>query len=175
MILDKNGKLFGKVSIVDILVILILVVGIAGAALTVSYINNEKVVSDGSKMFLSAESHSNKMEIGLKLYGVRDVTRDAIVVGDEVYSTKTDDLIGVIKRIDSEPSRQNVVTDSGQVVNTVLPEKFDVTIVVETTGKKTDTGYYTDTGVHILYGKDYEIKTSTIKSTPLVSSVAITD
>lgn len=175
MILDKNGKLFGKISIVDILVILIVAVGIAGAALTVSYINNEKVVSDGSKMLLSAESHSNKMEIGLKLYGVRDVTRDAIVVGDEVYSTKTDDLIGVIKRIDSEPSKQNVVTDNGEVVNTVIPEKFDVTIIVETTGKKTDTGYYTDTGVHILYGKDYEIKTSTIKSTPLVSSVAITD
>ncbi len=175
MILDKNGKLFGKVSIVDILVLVIIVVGVVGAALTVSYINNGKIVSDGSKMILSAESSSNKMEIGLKLYGVRDVTRDAIVVGDEVYSTKTDDLIGVIKRIDSQPAKKNVVKSNGEVVNSVIPEKFDVTIIVETTGKKTDTGYYTDTGVHILYGKDYEIKTSTIKSTPLVSSVAITE
>ncbi len=175
MILDKNGKLFGKISIVDILVVVILIVGIIGAALTVSYINNEKVVSDGSKMLLSSETNSNKMEIGLKVYGVRDVTRDAVIVGDEVYSTKTDDLIGVIKRIDSVPSKQNVVTGNGTVVNTVIPEKFDVTIIVETTGKKTDTGYYTDTGVHILYGKDYEVKTSTIKSTPIVSSVAITE
>lgn len=175
MILDKNGKFFGKVSIVDILVLLIVIVGIAGAALTVSYINNEKVVSDGSKMLISSETQSDKLEIGLKLYGVRDITRDAIIVGDEVYSTKTDDLIGVIKRIDSEPSKQNIVLDNGQVVSSVIPEKFDVTIVVETNGKETDTGYYTDTGVHILYGKDYEIKTSTIKSTPLVSSVSIVE
>ena len=59
MILDKNGKLFGKVSIVDILVILIIVIGVAGAALTISYINNEKVVSDGSKMLLSSQTNSN--------------------------------------------------------------------------------------------------------------------
>ncbi len=173
MILDKNGKLFGKVSIVDILVLLVIIVGIAGALLTVSYIKNEKVVSDSSKMLISTQTESDKLEIGLKLYGVRDITRDAIVVGDSVYSTKTDDLIGVITRIDSEPATQNIATDNGEIINTVIPEKYNVTIIVETNGKETDTGFYTDTGVHILYGKDYEIKTSTIKSTPIVSSVSI--
>ena len=44
MIMDKNGKLFGKISVVDIAVILIVVVGVCGIFYTKSetWIESEK-------------------------------------------------------------------------------------------------------------------------------------
>ena len=48
MIIDNKGKLFGKVSIIDICVILVVVVGIVGAYFTVSTLNSGKL-NDNSK------------------------------------------------------------------------------------------------------------------------------
>ena len=52
MIMDKKGKLCGKVSIVDIFVILVIIIGIVGVFVTKVKLDNEKLLSDDSKMLI---------------------------------------------------------------------------------------------------------------------------
>lgn len=166
MIIDKKGKLFGKINIIDLCILLVIVVGISGMIFTVAKIkNNSSVLSSDKK------GEAATVEVGLLLKEVRDVTRDAIIVGDEVFTTTKGTSLGKITKIESTQSKRTVVTDNGEVYSAIVPEKYDVTIYVETQAKKTETGYHGDDDVRFLYGKYYEIKTSTIKTTPMISSI----
>ena len=173
MIIDKKGKLFGKISIVDICVVLVIIVGIVGAYFAVSVLNSGKL-DRNSKVALNSDAPLQTATVSLTLREVRSVTKDALIVGDEIFTTDTDSkLIGVIKEIISEPSTKNVAASDGTVYNAEIPEKFNVTIIVDVTGKSTGTGFYTDSGVRLLYGEFIEIKTSTVKTTPEVAGVVI--
>lgn len=168
MFIDKKGKLFGKINIIDLCVVLAVVIGIAGVAFSVCSIRGEAPINE---IFASDKSKEVTLEVGLLLKEVRDVTRDAIVVGDEVFTTTKETSLGKIKKIQSEPSTRNILTDDGEVYNAVIPDKYDVTIYVETKATKNETGYHGDENVQFLFGKYYEIKTTTIKTTPMISSV----
>lgn len=168
MFIDKKGKLFGKINIIDLCVILAFVIGIAGIGFSVYSIKSNSSVAD---IFKADGESEVTLEVGLLLKGVRDMTRDAIIVGDEVFTTKTNTPLGKIKKIQSEPSTKNVTTFDGDVYTAVVPNKYDVTIYVETKATKNETGYHGDENVKFLFGKYYEIKTSTIKTTPMISSV----
>jgi len=172
MFIDKKGKLFGKISIVDICVLLVVVIGILGVVFTIKNLNSGKL--DGNvNISLNSGDSSEIAEIGLLLKEVRDVTKDAIIIGDDVYTTKDNKLIGTIKSIDSKPSERNVTPGDGNVYKNIIPERYDVTIFVEAKGKKTDTGFFTESGEQILYNDALEIKTTTIKTTPIVCSMKL--
>lgn len=174
MIMDKKGKLFGKVSIVDLFVILVVIVGIVGIFFTKGKLDNEKLLSDNSKMLIKSAAENDKLEIKLKVKEVRDVTRDSIIVGDEVYLVANDKILGTVSRVESVPAVRDVVTNSGVVYSAPVPDRYDVTIVVDADGKKKDEGYYTDSNIHLLYGKEMEIKTSTIQTTPKIEQITVT-
>ena len=56
MILDKNGKLFGKISIVDIAVVLVIIVGIIGFFITKSKLDQSKLLADDSDMLIKSSA-----------------------------------------------------------------------------------------------------------------------
>lgn len=174
MIMDKQGKIFGKVSIVDIFVVLVVIIGVIGVFATKAKLDDGKLLSDDSKMLIKTSAENEQLEIKLKAKEVRDVTRDSIIVGDDVYLVANDKLLGTVSRVESEPSERNVVSNDGTVYKAVVPDRYDITIVVETDGKKKEEGFYTDSNIHLLYGKEIEIKTSTIQTTPRVDEITVT-
>ncbi len=173
MILDKKGKLFGKVSIVDLLVLLVVVVGIAGVFLVKGKLDKNEIQADASQMLIASNAEKDILEIELKVKEVRDITRDAVIVGDDVYLVQTQKRLGTVARVESEPAVRQVEADNGTVYQAVVPERYDVTIVVETNGKQTDGGYYTDNNMQIFYGKEMEIMTSTIQTKPRVDGISV--
>lgn len=172
MVIDKKGKLFGKVSIVDILVILVIIVGITGAYFALSTLNSGKL-NDNSKLALNASTPVQEATVTLKLKEVRSMTRDAIKEGDEIYETEDSKFIGTINQVSFERSAKTLVSNSGTVHNSEIPEKYDVTVTIDVTGKQTDNGFYTESGVQLLYGKDIEIRTSSVKTTPEIVGIEI--
>lgn len=175
MILDKKGKLFGKISVVDLFVILVIIIGIAGFFFTKEKLDNEKILSDESQMIIQTSAQRDKLEIKLTIKEVRDITRDAIVVGDEVYQVTTGKMLGTVSQVESKPSEKIVKADNGEVYSAVVPERYDVTIVVETDGKQNEEGYYTDTNIQLLYGREMEIKTTTVQTTPIVTDISVVE
>lgn len=171
MIINKKGQLFGKINIVDLCVVLVIIIGVVGVVFTKSKLDDEKILANQENMLIKSSAELDKLEVKLELKEVRDVTRDAIVIGDEVYLTANDKMIGTIVRVECEPSAHHVVADDGTVYMAQIPDRYDVTIVMEVDGKKKDDGYYTDTNVKFLYGKELEIKTSTIQCFPVITGI----
>ena len=173
MIIDNKGKLFGKISIVDICILLVIIIGIGGAVFALSMRTSSKL-ADNSKLALNSTSPVKNAKVTLVLKGVRDITKDSLKEGDGVYATTDDnEYIGEIKHIDSKTSTQNMVAQDGKVHVVEMPGRMDVTIEVDVKGKTTDSGFYTESGVQLLYGKEIEIKTSTVKTTPIVRGIEI--
>lgn len=174
MIIDNKGKLFGKISIVDICVLLVIIIGIAGAFFTISTLNSGKL-ADNSKLALNSASATQTATVTLELKGVRDVTKDSLKEGDAVYATTEDnEYIGEIKHVSSEVLTLNMVAQDGTLFEAEVPEQLNVLVEVEVKGKTTDTGFYTESGVQLLYGKSLEIKTSTVKTMPTIKGIEIT-
>lgn len=175
MIMDNKGKIFGKVSIVDLLIVLIVIVGILGIFFTKSKLDNQNVLINGSDMLVKTSTETDKLEIKLKVKEVRDITRDAIIVGDNVYVSVSGEFLGVVSRVESEPAIRDVVANNGTAYSAVVPDRYDVTIIVDADGKKKADGYFTASNIHLLYGKDMEIKTSTIQTTPKVVGITVAE
>ncbi len=175
MIMDKKGKLFGKVSIVDIIVLLIVIVGIIGFFFIKSSLDSKKYMSDGSGMLVNTSAGYDKMTIKLKSENVRDITRDAIVIGDEVYVATEDVLLGKITEVYSKPATKTVDANDGTAYIAEVPERYDVTMVVEGYGRKLTDGYYVDSNTRLYFGKSIEVKTTTIQTTPTVAEIIITE
>ena len=175
MIIDKKGKLFGKVNIVDLCVLLVIVIGIVGVVFTKTKLDDEKILANQEEMLIKSSAELDKLEVKLELKEVRDVTRDGIVIGDEVYLASNDKVIGTVARVESEPSSHYVVADDGTVYDAQIPDRYDVTIVMETEGKKKGNGYYTDSNAQFLYGKEFEFKTSTIQGVTIVREITVVE
>lgn len=172
MIIDKKGKLFGKISIVDLLILLVLVIGVAGTYFTLSTVNSGKLV-DNSKLTLNSATPVADATVTLEIKGVRSVTRDGLKVGDEIYTTENDEgkLLGVITEVSSKSAKQRSVANDGSVYEVDVPDRFDLSIKITTKGKDTQTGFHTESGIQILYGKEFEIKTPIVKTTVSVKDV----
>lgn len=173
MIIDNKGKLFGKINIVDLVVVLVVVVAALGVVLTKVKLDNSKIMSNDSNMLIQSSAELDTLEIKLKVKEVRDITRDAIIVGDDVYLTANDRILGSVVRVESEPAMREVIGNNGTVYQAEVPERYDVTIVVETEGKKKEEGFFTNTNIQLLYGREMGIKTSTIQTTPTIAGIEI--
>ncbi len=159
MIVNKEGKLFGKVSIIDIIVVLAIVVAALGIY--------NRFVSSGSKV----ETVTQKIEYTMIVKGVRQGTVDALAKGGKVYDAETKEYFGEI--IGSE---HTVATDyeempNGEIVSVELPEKFDVTVTVNIDGKVNDSGYYTGTNAPITIGSRHVFYSKYAKTTGEIMSV----
>ena len=175
MIIDNKGKLFGKINVVDIAVILVVVIAIVGVVLTKTKLDHSKILSDDSNMLIKSSAELDKLEIALEVKEVRDITRDAIIVGDDVYQVANDKFLGTVARVESKPAMRDVKGDDGTIYVAEVPERYDVTIFVETEGKKKEDGFYTESNVQLLYGREMEIKTSTVQTMPTVAGISVVD
>lgn len=167
--LDKKGKLFGKISIIDILIVCILVLAVAGALVAWQKINAGTVLTENKS--LVQNSALDTLEISMRLKGVRQMTRDAISVGDEVYMKDTGKYLGEVVSVTSEPHKQFIYDSTGRPINAEVPEQLDVTIVLHVPGKRLSGGYYTADNIHLVHNSSFEIIMPLVQTTPVIESI----
>lgn len=172
MIIDTKGKIFGKISIVDICVVLIIIIGALGAYFTISTVNGG-AISQNSKVVLNSSAPVLEATITFELKGVRDVTRDSLLEGDEVFETEDNKFIGTINEVTYKAATKDYVAADGSIYIAEIPESYDVMVTVDAKGKKTSSGFYTESDLQILYGKEIEIKTSSVKTKPKVVGIEL--
>lgn len=147
MIIDSKGRLFGKISIIDILVVLILVGGVAG-------IGYKFTKSGKANPFTKADNivmqfyHQEQNEFAVR----------SIKEGTPVKDLKTNAYIGTVKHVEIKPSNSTAADDKGQYQASARPGFVSVVITVE------GTGIYRDgiNGQGVSFsGTDYYINKST--------------
>lgn len=100
-------------------------------------------------------------EITFKLFvnNVRNVTTDAIQVGDKLMHSETNQMVGEIIEKEVMPSRKHVTTEDGTIVNAEIPERYDVFLTVKADGTVTDREIAIGSGA-IRLGTEVKVRTN---------------
>lgn len=152
MLIDEKGRLFGKVSVVDILVVLFIVGAVAGA-----YYKFFIAERGGA----AAQFDTLQYQV-ITVSGVRQPSVDAVKEGAEVFDGETGGYIGKVIQKDISPAKSFIKKTDGTYAEARMPDKFDVIITVEVTGVENDHGFFANGNIEIKRGSDLKFKTQMI-------------
>jgi len=131
MLLDEKGKLFGKISIVDIGVLLLIIALLGGVYYRYFVIDRD----NNAAKFDTLEYTVVLAE------GVRQQSVDAIIIGADIYDVKTDTPMGKIVGKEVIPAVEQLTKADGAVVWAEKPERFNVRIKIQVPGIETKYGF----------------------------------
>ncbi len=140
MIINKEGKLFGKISVIDIAVVLIIVtlaVGIYSRFAT----GNETIATSGEKITCT-----------FFVKNLRMCTVDALKKGGPLYDKVSKEYIGEITDVTYTGGEYQVNMADGTFLNLVPEERYNTYVTVEFSGKIGDIGYYTAANKYLAPG-----------------------
>ena len=172
MIIDEKGKLLGKFSIIDIAVVLIIIIAVIGGIVVYNNVESGKIAPSDSALV----SHGNaKVDatVEFELANVRDITKNALNIGDKVYSAETDKFLGEITKIDSKPYKDPITATDGTMVFVPVPEKYTLTVSVKVSGQQTEKGFFSVENAHFAVGDAMPIKTETVETTPNIKRISV--
>ncbi len=143
--LDEKGRLFGKLSIVDLFVILLVLacIGAVGLKLRAS-----KTVSGGDRTITYA----------VRIENIRDVSVEAInSKKDGLIDIEKKKELGSIESVEATPARVLVQTNDGKFKFAEYDNRYDAVITIKTSGTETEDGYYASSGRQISVGESIGI------------------
>ena len=138
----KTGKLFGIISIIDVLVVLCI------AALAFGIYARYTSDSDAS----AATEHS-KFQYVYKVESVREYTLEALRKGGPVYDRETKEYIGDVVGVSAEDAKMEISKTDGKYVVVTVPDKYDAYVTIEVDGKYNSLGHYTNDNRYIGAGQ----------------------
>ncbi len=133
MFINKEGKLFGKISIVDIVVVL--AVAILAFGLYMRFGGKESTVS----------TQKQQIEYAVLVKGVRMGTIDALQQKGPITNATTKEAAGEITNVTFEDAVDTRALADGTIVETLLPERYTATVTIRVDGSVNNSGYYTST------------------------------
>jgi hypothetical protein len=123
--LDERGRLFGRVNIVDLMVLALVLIVAARLGLK-------------SRVFRAVNPSTVKpVEVVLVVEDVRQATVDAMQEGETVLNTKSNAVLGKLVKKEVRPAQKEVQTADGRLVLAESPFKKDVYLTVRGEGQVT--------------------------------------
>ena len=151
-----------KFNIIDISVIILVLILVLAA--TVKFGNYNKTTDETAKI--------DTIDYKIKISNVRNYTVDAFVIGDTVYDNQTNVEIGKIIEKEVTDAKGYEVIKSGKIVETKVPNKYDLVLVIETQGTIDNSGYFANRSVELKVGSEKIIETLYAKSTGIITEIA---
>ena len=159
--INKEGKLFGKISIIDILVIIIFFAVVLGVYVRI--FAPAKVAKTEMKDF----TYTVKIEM------LNQSSIDALLKEGVVYDSETGEKIGKISEISQPvPTMTTGVTNRGAAVETAYPDSYTVTVKIKTKGSVNEGEFYTENKKKIVFGEDIEFETKYISAEGTITEVS---
>lgn len=157
--INKEGKLFGKISIIDIIVVIVIIAVAAGCYMRF-FSTPDTVKVETHKFFYTVRVDN------IRIYSV-----DGLKQMGDMYDAETKEYLGKIVDVREEPAMVTQVTEDGGTVEVVDPEKYTVTLTVETDGSMNNMGYYTATNHAISVGGAMVFDTKYISTSGSVTKI----
>ncbi|MDP4117987.1 MAG: DUF4330 domain-containing protein [Bacillota bacterium] len=138
MIIDKQGKLFGKISVVDIFIIAVIIAAIVMLGVKLGGLENFRT-AQGEKTYV------------VKVEGVKQIVADAIKKGDSLGDGKGVSL-GVVQGKEVKTARVIKQKENGQYISVENPNRVDVYLTIKGKGKENNGTFYLGGSVSLLVG-----------------------
>ena len=157
--INKDGKIFGKISIVDILTVIV----IAAMAIGV-YMRFFKTPE-------TVKTDSVKITYTVRVEKIRDFTANGLMKKGKLYDSDTGEYLGEIKNVTLESAVIDAVTQSGDVRSVKYPERCDAVLTVEIDGSANSRGYYTEAKRALSVGGELDFETKYVDTSGTIVSV----
>ncbi len=157
--MDKNGNIKGKFNVIDILVIVLLVVVVAGIA-----------VRYGSSVTTAVKS-SEEFEYVVKVESVRDFTINALEKKGKVTDKNSTLDLGEIVDVKVEPTEYQSTTADGRIIFAQQPDRYTAYVTIRTQGKESDNSYITADSNELSVGRTTEIFSKYVHTSGMIMSV----
>lgn len=143
MIIDKKGKLFGKISIIDILIVVVIIGAIAGFAYKIT---KSSTVTPFTK--------TDQLELYLITDDADSFVLNSIHEGDIVKDRASNVVLGTLQSIEYSDAKIQGINDSGEVVLSSRPDHISLRI------KVIGSGLYSESSTSSIGNVNYYINRS---------------
>ena len=150
--MDKNGKIGGKVSIIDILVVVLVVAVIVG------------IVARYGSSVTGAVKSNKQFEYVLKVESVRQYT-----------VKKSEKDLGEIVDVQVENATLQSTTASGELKNPELPGRYTCYVTIRATGKESDDNYILEDSTELSVGRNVDLYSKYVKTSGDIKSVKVVE
>jgi hypothetical protein len=123
--IDSKGRVFGKVNIIDILVVVLI------AAAAFGYWHTRV----GSKQLSELRGKTGPVEVTFLVANVRPATVNAIKVGDKVNDSRSNTYLGEVTAVRAEPAEIAVTGPDGRIYESTSTIRKDVWVTVVGPGR----------------------------------------
>lgn len=161
--MDKNGKIGGKISIIDIAVILLIVLAAAGIGM--------RFMSSAT----TAATSNVTLRYVVKINAVRSFTVDALKKGTLITDKKSEMKLAEIKDIEVSESRMQSTTANGEIKWATLPDKYSCLVTIEAQGRESEDGYLLDDTTEVSVGRMVELYTKYVKTSGEIIKVEVVE
>ena len=161
MVMDKNGKLGGKISIIDVMAIVLVVLVAAGIG-----------VRYKSRITGSVKSHET-FEYVIRVSSIRDYTVNALKKGGNLTDKRSEKVLGEIVDVKVEAAEENVTTSDGRIVAAKVPDRYTCEVTIRADGKESDEGYILDDSTELSVGRYVDLFTQYCKTSGEIKSVEV--
>ena len=162
MLFDSKGKVFGKVSIVDIAVVAVILLAIVAGYLRFSG-TNTATVSNNTEFYYTITA-KNIRETNKNL--LEQSIGTAFRLGGKGNSS-----MGELIDVESADAEASITKTNGEIVMAQIPEKYDVTLTLKVVGNVNENGYFTPEAHEICAAKEYNITNIYCNLTGFVNKV----
>lgn len=159
MIIDEKGKLFGKISIVDILIVAVLLAAIGGVYYK---FGRSKTVTPFTK--------PDTIEVSFYIEDIPEFVANTIKEGDLVKDKVNGIVIGKVSSVTVGAGIVYYPNSDGKVVASSKPGYASVQFTVRGQGLYSDTGSYFS-GNEYFVNKQFELRVGKVNTYPRISSL----
>lgn len=155
----KNGKLFGKINIIDLVVLLLVLVFIIGMVIRVGGTKTGEITTKAG------------FEYVVKVENIRDFTVKALEEKGDVFEDVNNVKVGEITDVTVEPYKGEGVKADGKRVYAEVPGRFTAYVTVKCEGTCVDGVYYDAVKTDIGTGRGHKICTEKVSTNGAIISV----
>ncbi|SHH48555.1 DUF4330 domain-containing protein [Tepidibacter thalassicus] len=160
MIIDNKGKLFGKISIIDILVVLCIFSFVLGVYYKFFHVKEIKAVNS-----------LDTIEYKIDIKDIRKASVDSLKKGVEVYEKRTDRYLGKVVEKKVVPMEAYIEKTDGTIVKAEKPDRYEMIITLVTSGVEREDSFLANGNKEINVGSEINIKTRLVSFVGVISDV----
>ena len=156
--MNKQGKIFGKINIIDLLAILVVVVAVVGIAI--------RFTSSASKNVTNKTEFSYVVELDdVRIYTVEALQKKGIT------TDKQGNVLGEITDVKYEPKTEQVILENGESKMVEKPERYTVYVTLKGNGKEASDAYFVGENTELSAGANIKMFTKYANCTGKVFKV----
>jgi|LSQX01.3.fsa_nt_gb ABC-type glucose/galactose transport system permease subunit len=150
MMIDDKGKIKGKVSIVDIVVVLLILFLAAGIFYKFYFVEK------------GGYAEFDNLQYKVEVKGIRQQSVDAITLESKLFESETDVFMGTIIEKVVEPELDYLALNDGTMVQAEKPGRYIVTLTIDVDGVENDHGFFAQGSTELKIGSSVWLKNQLI-------------